>query len=127
MRRRSKGTGRDMFGRAIDANPAPGQAEPSADAASANGSTGHGDNRGALDHLADRWRNPTNLGLAGRLDAFRRGNARAVLDAQRAGMQQLSDRAAELEKAAERFRLAGDEKTAASFAEQAAALRRAGA
>jgi hypothetical protein len=42
-------------------------------------------------------------------------------------MQQLSERAAELEKAAERFRLAGDEKTAASFAEQAAALRRAGA
>jgi hypothetical protein len=42
-------------------------------------------------------------------------------------MQELSERAAELEKAAERFRLAGDEKTAASFAEQAAALRRAGA
>ena len=50
-----------------------------------------------------------------------------MLDAQRAGMQELSERAAELEKAAERFRLAGDEKMAASFAEQAAALRRAGA
>jgi hypothetical protein len=117
-----------MFGRAIDANPAsPGQAEPSADDASAIRSLGHDDNRGDLDRPADRWRNPTSLGLAGRLDAFRRGNARAVLDAQRAGMQELSERAAELEKAGERFRLAGDEETAASFAEQAAALRRAGA
>jgi hypothetical protein len=42
-------------------------------------------------------------------------------------MQQLSDRAAECEKAAERFRLAGDEKAAASFAEEAEELRRAGA
>jgi hypothetical protein len=41
--------------------------------------------------------------------------------------QDLSERAAQLEKAAERFRLAGDEKMAASFAAEAVELRRRGA
>jgi len=114
-----------MFGRAVDATPeSPGQADRSADGASANRSLRRGDDP---DHPADRWRNATSLGLAARMDAFRRGNARAVLDTQSAETQKLSERAAELEKAAERFRLSGDEKAAASFAEQAAALRRAGA
>jgi hypothetical protein len=41
-------------------------------------------------------------------------------------VQDLAARAVQLEEAAERFKLAGDAKRAASFAEQAAELRRAG-
>lgn len=105
-----------MFGRAVDASTtSPGQAPLSPDGASAN--------RDA----SDSWRNGTNLDFATRLDAFWRGRSRAVLDAQSARVQQLAERAAQLEEAAERFRRAGDEQTAASFAEQAAELRRAGA
>jgi hypothetical protein len=125
---RFKKTERDMFGSAIGASAtSPSQAPPSPGGAGANRTLDHGDNRSDLDHPSGRWRNPTNLGLAGTLDAFRRGNARAVLDAQRAEMRQLSERAAQLEQAAERFKQAGDEKTAASFAQEAAQLRRAGA
>jgi hypothetical protein len=127
MRRWFRETGRDMFGRGVEASPAsPGKARPSTDG-TANRKLGPGDDGDDLDRRAARWRNPTNLGLAARLDAFRSGNAIAVLDAQRARMQELSERAAELEKAAECFRLVGDEKTAAVFAEQAAALHRSGA
>jgi hypothetical protein len=101
VRRRFKKTGRDMFGHAIDAN--------------------------ITSHPSDNWRDQTNLDLAGRLNAFWRGSSRAELDAQSARMQYLAERAVQLEEAAERFKLAGDEKMAASFAEQAAELRRAGA
>jgi hypothetical protein len=127
LRRRFKKAERDMFGGAIDASAtSPSQAEPAPDGASANRDLDNGANRGGVEQPSVGWRNQ-NVGLVGMLDAVWRGNARAVLDAQRAGMQELSERAAELEKAAERFKQAGDEKTAASFAEQAAELRRAGA
>jgi hypothetical protein len=61
------------------------------------------------------------------LDAVWRGTSRAELNAQKARVQYLAERAAQLEQAAERFKQAGDEKTAASFAQEAAELRRAGA
>jgi hypothetical protein len=64
--------------------------------------------------------------LAVILGFWRRGS-RAGLDAQRARVQYLAERAVELEEAAERFKLTGDEKMAASFAAEAAELRRAGA
>jgi len=58
---------------------------------------------------------------------FGRQDLRPGADAQRADLQHLAERAAELEAAAERFRLAGNENMAASLAEEAAELRRAGA
>jgi GNAT superfamily N-acetyltransferase len=117
-------TAHDMFGRAIEASPEPPGELRATAAGAADRSPRCGDPGDQLEPRAARWRNPTNLGLAARLEAFRGGNPGAVLDAQREGLQELSERAAELEKAAERFRLTGDEKTAALFAEQAAALRR---
>jgi hypothetical protein len=57
---------------------------------------------------------------------WRRGS-RAGLDAQRAQVQYLAERAVQLEEAAERFKLAGNEKLAASFAQEAAELRHSGA
>lgn len=47
--------------------------------------------------------------------------------AQRTRVQHLADRAVQLEDAAERLKLAGNEEMAASFAKQATELRRAGA
>jgi hypothetical protein len=88
IRRRFKKTERDSFGRAIDVNTtSPSQAGPSPDDASANRDLGHGDNRGGLEHPSDKWRNQTNLDLAGRLDAFWRRSFRPELDAQSARVQ----------------------------------------
>jgi hypothetical protein len=58
---------------------------------------------------------------------FLRRGSRAGQAAQRARVQHLAERAVQLEEAAERFKLEGNEKMAASFARQAAELRRAGA
>jgi hypothetical protein len=112
-----------MFGRALDGASS---REPVPDDAGAKRQRGPGYDRRHEDRPEIR-RSRTSLSLADRLEAFRTGRARTVLDAQRAEVQELAERAAELDKAAERFRRAGDEKTAASFAEQAAELRRAGA
>ena len=99
-----------MFGRPIEASTkTPRQVAPSPDRASANRDLGDGDSRRRLEQAL----------------LWRRG-LRAEQDAQRASVQHLAERAAQLEQAAERFRLAGDEKLAASFAEDAAKLRRAG-
>jgi hypothetical protein len=58
--------------------------------------------------------------------SFRRA-ARVQQTVQRAQVQDLAARAAQLEEAAERFKREGNEKLAASFAAQAAEMRRAGA
>jgi hypothetical protein len=56
-----------------------------------------------------------------------RWGSRAGQTAQRAHVQHLAERAAELEIVAERFKAAGNEELAAYFAKEAASMREAGA